>query len=65
MPVAINAILILKSEGNPHIWVSGLFRRVLTWSGGCLTPFLECLTPVRVLDENHPCLERGISYARA
>jgi hypothetical protein len=34
-------------------------------AGECLTPFPECLTPVRELDENHPYLERVISYARA
>ena len=29
MPVAINIVLILKSDGNPHICVSGVSRKSL------------------------------------
>jgi hypothetical protein len=33
MPVTINTILILTSDGNLHIWVSAVSRRVLTRLG--------------------------------
>jgi len=34
MPVAINTIPILNCDGNPHIWVSGVSKRVLTRLAG-------------------------------
>ena len=65
MPVAINTLLILNCDGNPHIWVYGVSKRVLTQLGRCMTPLFGCMTPMRELHENHPYLERVISYPRA
>jgi hypothetical protein len=54
MPVTINTILILTSDGNPHIRDSGVSREVLTRLEGCMTPFLGCMTPMREPNEMRP-----------
>jgi hypothetical protein len=34
------------------------FQESVDKAGECLTPYLECLTPIRALDENHHYLEK-------
>jgi hypothetical protein len=56
MPVAINIILILESNGDPvHFDLQSFQEESRRDSVACLTFSLECLTPTHELHENPPC----------
>ena len=58
MSVAINTIPILNCDGNPHSWVYGVSKRVLTRLGGCLTPIRELHVLLVVFGQ----LSRSVSF---